>query len=159
MINIKNILYSAFALVILVLGAFGFRAETKALSITNSNRLTSDSYVTYFEQLIDGLDYHYALIFSDYSGNYPYNNYYNYLCLYNEYVDVSNFNNASLNCDKLYQLDSDNNLSVKENENLTLTNSIFYYYNNCDYKLLLILSILIILSSIFFFFIFKELFL
>ena len=76
-----------------------------------------------------GLDYHYALIFSDYSGNYPYNNYYNYLCLYNEYVDVSNFNNASLNCDKLYQLDSDNNLSVKENENLTLTNSIFYYYN------------------------------
>ena len=158
MINIKNILYSAVALVILVLGAFGFRTETKALSISDSSRLTSETYVTYFNQLIEGLDYRYALIFSDYTSNsYPYNDYYNYLCLYNDYVDVSNLDNVNVTCSKLYRLDSDNNLSVYDNENLSLINSLFYYFDKVNYLEIVVLSILIILSCIFFFFIFKEL--
>lgn len=129
---------------------------TKALTINDSNRTVGESYLTLFENIYDRSNYlHYVIV----GNNASYNNNY-YLCLTNEEIDTSNALKINTICDLLYTYYYSNNnysLSIKQNEELIVNNSI--YYTDVKYNrshIYILSSILLILTIFLFFYIFTK---
>lgn len=124
-----------YAIIILVIGFFGHSC-TKAMTISDNLRTINETQLEMLENIYNRSNYKYYVISSEYDST-NYNNYTNYyLCLTNEYFDVSNPMNLNATCDKQYKysyISGSYSLEELSDTELNLSNSIYYTnINNLD---------------------------
>lgn len=148
-------------LVYIVIGiilALLFAERSKALTITDSTNTISESNYNMFINMYERSSFNYYIIFRDSNTSYNTNN---YLCLTNSKLDISNSVNIKTTCDELYTYSYSNgnySLKLKENESITLNNTI-YYTNGLVRDSYINIYIAIIVSCIFMFLVLSSIFL
>lgn len=151
--NIRNILkklsFCVFSLIVFCLVA---TEVAEAKTISNSVNFANTTQLSYFENLFKRSGYKYYILALDNSDNY-YNDY--YICLTNDFLDISNEVSLSSSCSEMYRYYRSNSTYnlVKYNDNtLILNNSVFYtssYNENNNLVLSYLLGICICLFSFF----------
>lgn len=129
----------------------------EAKTVTTSNSFIDQNAYTYFNDVYSRENYKYGVMTYEYYQNvssYNYTPYY-YLCLTNEEIDVSNSTNVTSSCEKLLRYSRENNTYTAEtlNDNeLKVSNTLYYYFDNKEYYVhsyLFIIAILSVISCLF----------
>lgn len=149
--NIKNIL--KVSLLFFVMFIF---YDVDAKAITSSYNYLDSTTLNYVQNIYEREEYKYGLLSTELEGtNYNYITYY-YLCLTNDEIDSSSALSSNAKCDTFYRFHRQNNnyyIDKLEDDELKVSNSIFYIYNSKNYiivSLLFIMAIIMTVSLLYF---------
>lgn len=156
--NITNILKRSLRLLLFAFLCFSFTYHVNAKTISQSSSFIDSSTRDYFNDVYVREEYKYSILASEYVQNTgSYNSYtYYYLCLTNDKPNVGDTMNLNATCDKLYRYHR--NSSVYDIEKLTdnelkVSNAIYYFSDNKQYFLTTYLFILVLFLLVFLFYV------
>lgn len=144
-----------------LLATFFAHSCANAQAISNNLRTISDTYLDYFKSVGSSSNYKNFIITSSYNDS-SYSRYTTYyLCLTNDDIDTSDSLHLNVSCDVFMTYYTYNNTytyDIKNNENLILSNVIYYSYSNVNYSHIFLFCILLISCCIFLILLFNRIF-